>query len=110
MGGDMQPQGHVQVLCNIIDFGLNVQEAGDAPRVRHLGSRQPHGEAKKGAGKVALEPSMPLASARDLKTRGHEVITRKHGFGGYQAIRYDAENDVYHAASESRTDGAAAGY
>ncbi|MDQ7065054.1 MAG: gamma-glutamyltransferase [candidate division KSB1 bacterium] len=110
MGGAMQPQGHVQILCNIIDFGMNVQEAGDAPRFRHFGSSQPTGEIMIDGGEVALESGIPMEVMRELVHRGHRIRFVSGSFGGYQAIMYDAKNDVYHGASESRKDGQAAGY
>ncbi len=110
MGGAMQPQGHVQILCNIIDFGMNVQEAGDAPRFRHFGSSQPTGQVMTDGGEVALESGIPMEVRRALAQMGHRIRFVSGGFGGYQAILYDAKNDVYHGASESRKDGMAAGY
>ncbi|RME41009.1 MAG: gamma-glutamyltransferase [Planctomycetota bacterium] len=110
MGGDMQPQGHVQILCNIIDFGMNVQEAGDAPRFHHIGSSEPTGTRMTDGGEVSLESGIPMEVQRELTRRGHRIRFRSGGFGGYQAILYDAKRDVYFGASESRKDGQAAGY
>lgn len=110
MGGAMQPQGHVQVLINIIDFGMNIQEAGDAPRIRHDGSSQPTGETMTDGGWVNLESGFSYEAVRDLMSRGHRVRFSKGGYGGYQAIMYDAAQGVYYGASESRKDGQAAGY
>ncbi len=110
MGGDMQPQGHVQILCNIIDFGMNVQEAGDAPRFYHGGSSSPTGATMTDGGVLALESGVPAVVRRELTRRGHTIEEMIGPFGGYQAILYDAGNDVYHGASESRKDGQAAGY
>ncbi len=110
MGGAMQPQGHVQVLVNMIDFGMNLQEAGDAPRIRHSGSSSPTGGKMKDGGQVNLETGYPYATIRDLMKKGHEVGYSNGGYGGYQAIMYDPEEDVYYGASESRKDGQAAGY
>ena len=110
MGGDMQPQGHVQVLCNLIDFDMNVQEAGDAARFHHTGSSSPTGQHMTTGGTVALESAIPAEVRRELTKLGHRLQDRVGPFGGYQAIRYDAENDVYVGASESRKDGQAAGY
>ena len=109
MGGDMQPQGHVQVLLNLIDFGLNLQEAGDAPRVQHFGSSSPTGDVMSDGGRVSLESGFSELTIRALADRGHR-IDRGAGFGGYQAIRFDATNHVFYGASESRKDGQAAGY
>lgn len=111
MGGDMQPQGHVQILCNIIDFGMSPQEAGDAPRFRHTGSAQPTGaEADQKGGMVNLESGISATEKLKLIDKGHRIGFISNGYGGYQAIVYDAVNDVYLGASESRKDGHAAGY
>jgi len=110
MGGAAQPQMHAQIVINIVDFGMNLQEAGDAPRILHLGSSQPTGEKMTDGGTVFLESGIPYETVRELVKRGHRVQVNVGGFGGYQAIRYDAENGVYYGASESRKDGQAAGY
>jgi len=110
MGGAMQPQGHVQTLVNLIDFSMNLQEAGDAARWQHFGSSEPTGEAMTGGGYVELESGVPFETVRALKQLGHDVRTGNGGFGGYQAIRFDVERRVYYGASESRKDGHAAGY
>lgn len=110
MGGDMQPQGHVQILCNILDFGMNLQEAGDAARFYHTGSSEPTGERMHDGGQVALESGVAMESARGLAQMGHRVEFLSGGFGGYQAIMYDAARNIYLGASESRKDGQAAGY
>jgi gamma-glutamyltranspeptidase/glutathione hydrolase len=112
MGGDFQPLGHVQILLNIIDFGMNVQEAGDAPRIDHLGSTSPTGEAQDtDGGKVVLENGFPSSTIRRLLGMGHEVSYGFGGaYGGYQAIMYDERRNVYFGASESRKDGCAMGY
>ena len=112
MGGDFQPLGHVQILMNIIDFGMNVQEAGDAPRIDHLGSTSPTGEAQEaGGGNVVLENGFPTETIRRLLNMGHKVSYGYGGsYGGYQAILYDPVNKVYYGASESRKDGCAMGY
>lgn len=110
MGGDMQPQGHVQILVNLLDFEMNLQEAGDAPRVRHNGSSDPDGgHAEPDGGQVALESGFAADTVRELTERGHRIGTGGD-FGGYQAIWYDAEKDVYFGATESRKDGIALGY
>ena len=111
MGGDMQPQGHVQVLMNIIDFGMNVQQAGDAARIRHIGSATPTGRpADAKGGFVALETAVPIESIQSLQRLGHRIVRAPGSFGGYQAIRIDHENGVLHGATEPRKDGAAVGY
>jgi gamma-glutamyltranspeptidase/glutathione hydrolase len=113
MGGGMQPQGHVQVLTNQIDFGLNVQEAGDALRWQHEGDNEPTGEKMtEHGGYVNLESGIPYESVRELKKRGHDVRFDVGGYGGYQAIKVEMHDGqrVYVGASESRKDGQAAGY
>ena len=110
MGAAMQPQGQVQVLTNLIDFGMNVQEAGDAPRVRHEGSSEPTGERMTGSGRVYLESGFPESTASGLAALGHDVARARDGFGGYQAVLFDERQRVYKGASESRKDGCAAGY
>ena len=110
MGGDMQPQGHVQVLCNIIDFGMNLQEAGDAARFRHGGSSSPTGSVMSDGGQVMLESGVGSEVRAALEKMEHRLRNSRGGYGGYQAILYDAKNDVYYGASESRKDGHAAGY
>ena len=112
MGGDMQPQGHVQVLTNIIDFNMDLQQAGDAPRWRHDGSTEPTADVADclaDGGVVFLEEGVPESAAQALRQRGHRIQRATEGFGGYQAIRRDG-NGVYHGASESRKDGQAAGW
>ena len=109
----MQPQGHVQILVNLIDFGLGLQEAGDAPRWQHDGSTEPVGlpaAALTDGGYVFLESGIPWDVVAELKRRGHDVRTDLGGFGGYQAILRDPQTGVYHGASESRKDGCAAGW
>ena len=110
MGGSMQPQGHVQILCNIIDFGMGIQEAGDAPRIRHAGSSQPTGQVMTGGGTVAFEAGILPGAIRELLARGHAVVKDTGGYGGYQGIWYDRINDVLIGGSESRKDGCALGY
>jgi gamma-glutamyltranspeptidase/glutathione hydrolase len=113
MGGGMQPQGHVQVLTNQIDFGLNVQEAGDAARWQHEGDNEPTGDKMtEHGGYVNLESGIPVETARELMKRGHDVRFDLGGYGGYQAIKIEMHDGqrVYVGASESRKDGQAAGY
>jgi gamma-glutamyltranspeptidase/glutathione hydrolase len=113
MGGGMQPQGHVQVLTNQIDFGLNVQEAGDASRWQHEGDNEPTGEKMtESGGYVEVESGIPYETVRELKKRGHDVRFDVGGYGGYQAIKVEIHDGqrVYVGASESRKDGQAAGY
>jgi len=107
MGGGMQPQGHVQVLTNQIDFGLNVQEAGDASRWQHEGDNEPTGEKMENGGYVEVESGIPYETVRELKKRGHDVRFDVGGYGGYQAIKVEMHDGqrVYVGASESRKDG-----
>ena len=110
MGSDMQPQGHVQIVTNLIDFGMNLQEAGDAPRIYHSGSSKPTGGIMQDGGIVNLESGFEPEAINELIDRGH-CIQDAHGpFGGYQAIMKDPDSGVYFGASESRKDGQAAGY
>jgi gamma-glutamyltranspeptidase/glutathione hydrolase len=111
MGGATQPQGHAQIVINIVDFGMNIQEAGDAPRILHEGSSEPTGEGlAEGGGEVLLESGFPYETVRALLTLGHQVGFDLGNYGGYQAIRWDPVHRVYFGASESRKDGQAAGY
>ena len=110
MGADMQPQGHVQVLVNLIDFGMNVQEAGDAPRIRHNGSSTPTGEKMSDGGVVFLESGHGPETRAALEALGHVISHDDSAYGGYQAICWDKQRRVYQGASESRKDGHAAGY
>jgi gamma-glutamyltranspeptidase/glutathione hydrolase len=110
MGGATQPQAHVQIVMNLVDFGMNLQEAGDAPRMVHAGSSQPTGETMTDGGYLQIETGFPYESVRALMNRGHKVRYADGAFGGYQAIKYDPIQDVYYGASESRKDGQAAGY
>jgi gamma-glutamyltranspeptidase/glutathione hydrolase len=110
MGGGMQPQAHAQIVINLIDFGMNLQEAGDAPRILHEGSSEPTGEVMANGGTVHLESGYGPEVVRELIRMGHRVEPAAGGFGGYQAILHDEVEDVYYGASESRKDGQAAGY
>ncbi len=110
MGGGMQPQGHAQIVINLVDFDMNLQEAGDAPRMLHTGSSQPTGEQMTDGGTLFLESGFSNEVIRDLSKKGHNVDHRVGGFGGYQAIMWDQARKVYFGASESRKDGQAAGY
>ena len=110
MGGAMQPQGHAQIVINIIDFNMNLQEAGDAPRIRHQSNQQPTGGEMTDGGEVALESGFDHKQIRKLMKKGHKVIHDLGSFGGYQAIMIDYINKVYFGASESRKDGSAIGY
>lgn len=110
MGGAMQPQGHAQIVMNLIDFGMGLQEAGDAPRIHHEGSSEPTGYKMTDGGTLQLESGFPYETVRELMMMGHDVGWTLGAFGGYQAIMYNAEKGVYFGASESRKDGQAAGY
>jgi gamma-glutamyltranspeptidase/glutathione hydrolase len=111
MGGDMQPQGQVEVLCNLIDFGMNVQQAGEAPRVEHLGSATPTGHrGSADGGTVAVEDGVSTAVVEGLTRRGHHVVHAGVNGGGYQGILIDPQTNVLHGGSEPRKDGCAVGY
>ena len=109
MGGNIQPQGHAQILCNIIDHGMNPQEAGDAARYTHSGSSQPTGQVMDDGGIVQIEGGVCAAVADDLRGRGHKVYRGANG-GGYQAIMFNHLTKSYIGATEMRKDGIAAGY
>jgi gamma-glutamyltranspeptidase/glutathione hydrolase len=111
MGGEFQPLGHVQIVMNMIDFGMNAQEAGDAPRIAHTGSSEPTGERISDGGVIMLETGFPEGLVRDLMKMGHRVRWALDGeFGGYQGIVRNPATGVYAGASESRKDGQSAGY
>ena len=110
MGGAMQPQGHAQIVINLVDFGMNLQEAGDAPRIRHVSNQQPTGGEMFDGGELSLESGFDYKEIRKLMKFGHKVIFSLGSFGGYQAIMYNDELGVYFGASESRKDGSAMGY
>ena len=104
MGGPMQPQGHWQVLSNIIDFGMNLQEAGDAARVRHSPSQSP-------GGTLAVEPGVSDEVIAELRRRGHHVERQGGGgMGGYQAIMINPETGMLHGGTDPRKDGQVVGY
>jgi gamma-glutamyltranspeptidase/glutathione hydrolase len=111
MGGAMQPQGHVQVIVNLLDFGMDLQEAGDAPRIHHDGSTEPAGlaTAMRDGGWIELESGFPQETMRGLMELGHSVRSAHGPFGGYQAIMANPAGG-WIGASESRKDGQAAGY
>lgn len=110
MGGGTQPQMHAQIVINMIDFGMNLQEAGDAPRILHSGSSEPTGEVMVDGGYVSLESGFSVNTRRALVQMGHVLTDVSGAFGGYQAIMRDPITGVYYGASESRKDGQAAGY
>ena len=112
MGGSMQPQGHVQVLVNMIDYGMNIQQAGDAARFMHEGGRQTTGLDKNLLGTLYVEPGVPEQTVQRLRAMGHTVEVVDNGvmFGGYQAIAIDQDTGVYSGATEMRKDGTVAAY
>ncbi|MEQ1753660.1 MAG: gamma-glutamyltransferase [Micropepsaceae bacterium] len=110
MGGDMQPQGHVQIVVNMVDFGLNIQEAGDAARFRHISSEDWMRKDSIDVGKLQLETGIGTDVRTELERRGHHLEPGDGSFGGYQAIMRDPATGVYWGASEMRKDGAAMGY
>jgi gamma-glutamyltranspeptidase/glutathione hydrolase len=111
MGGGFQPEGQVEVLMNMIDFGMNIQEAGDAPRIDHQGSSEPTGKVADGGGTIFLESGFSEKTIRALLQMGHKVASGTPGnFGGYQCIKFDVKQHVYQGASDPRKDGMAAGY
>ncbi len=110
MGGAMQPQGHAQIVVNLIDFKMNLQEAGDAPRIRHVSNQQPTGGDMLDGGELSLESGFDYKEIRKLQKYGHKIIFSLGSFGGYQAIMFDEKLGVFFGASESRKDGSAMGY
>jgi gamma-glutamyltranspeptidase/glutathione hydrolase len=110
MGGAMQPQGHAQIIVNLVDFGMNLQEAGDAARVNHIGSSSPTGTKMTNGGVVHLESGFSEETRSALELLGHTLGSSDGSFGGYQAVMRDDEQGVYYGASEVRKDGQAAGY
>jgi gamma-glutamyltranspeptidase/glutathione hydrolase len=110
MGGDQQPQGQVQVLCNLIDFHMDAQQAGDALRFRHDGSSSPTGDVMHDGGILYLEAGIPESVMDGLRAKGHRVAYREGGYGGYQGIWIDPKTKMLFGGSESRKDGCASGY
>jgi gamma-glutamyltranspeptidase/glutathione hydrolase len=111
MGGDMQPQGHAQVIVNLLDFGMNLQEAGDAIRFHHTGSSEPTGTVMTDGGELHIEDGLPAAVLEELKRRGHVLTPESVGaYGGYQAIWRDPATGTLAGATEKRKDGCAQGY
>ncbi|MBY0569207.1 MAG: gamma-glutamyltransferase family protein [Hyphomonadaceae bacterium] len=109
MGGDMQPQGHVQIIINLIDYDMDLQAAGDAARYRFYGGAEPTGDEPDGVGFVAMENGILPDVRRELERRGHRIRGADGSFGGYQAILRQP-NGVYEVATEMRKDGSAGGY
>jgi len=109
-GGDMIPQGITQCIVNIIDFGMNIQEACDAPRIHHSGSSSPTGELMTDGGVLLLESGFRWEVIQDLVSLGHRAEWKLGGYGGFQGIMWDEKNKVWHGASDPRLDGQASGY
>ncbi len=113
MGGSMQPQGHVQILINMIDYGMNPHEAGDDARMNHSGERQPTGSGDNDLLRTFhLEPGVSATTIEALKKMGHrvEVVTNGVMSGGYQAIYRNPDTGIYSGVTEMRKDGLAIGY
>jgi gamma-glutamyltranspeptidase/glutathione hydrolase len=110
MGGDFQPQGHVQVVMNIVDFGLSPQQAGEQPRAQHSESSTPTGRKMAGGGLVGLEAGFPAAVRRQLAELGHQVQAGVGVFGGYQGIWREEDPRRYFGGSDPRKDGCAIGF
>ncbi len=110
MGGDMQAQGHAQVIINMVDFGMDVQAAGEAPRIEHRGSAGPKGDAAQGSGTIQAEQGMPQTVIEGLKKLGHTVRPIRTNGGGYQAIMINPKTGMLHGGTETRKDGIAGGY
>ena len=115
MGGGMQPQGHTQIILNLVDFDMGLQEAGDAARWEHTGGCEPTDDfadesCENEMGVVHLESGIPPETRAELERRGYTVECCSTNAGGYQAIMRDFETDAWIAATEMRKDGSAGGY
>jgi len=110
MGGGMQPQGQAQIVVNMVDFGMDIQAAGDTARWYHFNDNEPTGQIMVTGGLLGLESGITQDVVTDLQNRGHTISGARGQYGGYQAIMWDEVNGVYHAASEMRKDGNAAGW
>jgi gamma-glutamyltranspeptidase/glutathione hydrolase len=110
MGGPFQPEGHVQVLMNMLDFGMSVQQAGERPRISHFGGSTPDGTSGPGAGELVPEPGLPESTLQELQALGHRISERIDVHGGYQAIWCEEDPRRYFGGSDPRKDGAAHGY
>lgn len=110
MGGTMQPQGQMQILINLLDLKMNLQAAGDAPRVRHLGSPDPGADGKEPVPGVYMESEISAQTREALAAKGHNLVDSYQDVGGYQAVMWDAANKVWWGATEMRKDGVALGY
>ena len=101
MGGDFQPMGHTQIVMNLIDFGMNLQEAGDAPRWDHTGGATPMGKVTTNTGMIRTESGISYKTIRGLMGRGHRMGKARGIYGGYQAILWDDKNKVYHGLQKA---------
>lgn len=110
MGGDMQPQGHVQVLLNLLLEGMGLQEAGDAARFHHAGGEEPDGAVRDPGGVLHLEPGVPPPIRAELARRGHRIADRPGSYGGYQAVARAPDTGAWLGATECRKDGCALGF
>ncbi len=110
MGGDFQPQGHVQVLMNLLDFGMSPQQAGEQPRIEHVESSTPTGRKMAGGGSVSFERGIPDDVKANLSSMGHKLNSRLGAFGGYQGIWRRENPRRYFGGSDPRKDGCAIGY
>ncbi len=110
MGGDFQPQGHVQVLMNMIDFGMSPQQAGDQPRIEHTGSSRFTGSVMEGGGRLTFEKGFSEEVKAELTAMGHEIDDGVEALGGYQAIWREDDPLRYFGGSDPRKDGCAIGY
>jgi len=110
MGGDFQPQGHAQVVMNVVDFGMSPQQAGEQPRLRHVGSSSPAGKIVRGGGSLQFEHSFAESVKEKLAGMGHDVTDSEGAHGGYQSIWREEDPRRYFGGSDPRKDGMAAGY
>jgi gamma-glutamyltranspeptidase/glutathione hydrolase len=110
MGGDFQPQGHVQILMNMLDYGMSPQQAGEQPRVQHSGGSTPQGKPGEGAGTVTCEAFIPEETRTRLAEMGHQIARGEGVFGGYQGIWREEAPRRYFGGSDPRKDGCAMGY
>jgi len=113
MGGGMQPQGQAQIIINMVDYGLDPQEAGDSPRWQHEGTTEPTGQPAEGVGVLHLETGVPAATKAQLQAMGWVLGPPDGGFGGYQNVMRQSNGQgrwTYGAATEMRKDGIALAY
>src|SRR5258708_20093977 len=110
MGGDMQPMGNVQVLTKLIDFGMNLQEAGDASRWQHEGSSEPTGGNMTDGGWVNFESGYPYETIRELMNRGHHIRFDLGGYGGFKKKFGEGAPGAYYAVSPTPQTSLTAGF